>query len=152
GPVPETIRRFSVVGFGGGGQSAAGNRGIAVWGFKSWADRERTTAEIQQQIQGGLSKIPGVEALVFSPPSLPGTGGLPVQYVIRSIGSADQVYDVAEQIKAKAMQTGKFFVVQDSLAFDLPQAQIEIDRDRAAAMGVAVADIGETLNVLLSES
>jgi multidrug efflux pump len=152
GPVPETVRQFSVVGFGGGGASASGNRGIAIWGFKSWADRDRTSAEIQQQIQGGLSKIPGVEALVFSPPSLPGTGGLPVQYVIRSIGDSDQVYEVAEQIKQKAMQSGKFFVVQNSLAYDLPRAHVMIDRDRAAALGVPVSEIGGTLNVLLSES
>jgi multidrug efflux pump len=152
GPVPETIRRFSVVGFGGGGAQAAGNRGIAIWGFKSWAERDRSTAEIQQQIQGGLSKVPGVEALVFSPPSLPGTGGLPVQYVLRSIGEADQVYEVAEQIKAKAMQSGKFFVVQNSLAYDLPRAHVLIDRDRAASLGVPVSEIGGTLNVLLSET
>jgi len=152
GPVPETIRRFSVVGFGGGGGSAAANRGIAIWGFKSWAERDRSTAEIQQQIQGGLSKVPGVEALVFSPPSLPGTGGLPVQYVVRSIGDSDQVYEVAEQIKAKAMQTGKFFVVQNSLAYDLPRAHLIIDRDRAASLGVSASEIGSTLNVLLSET
>jgi multidrug efflux pump len=152
GPVPETIRRFSVVGFGGGGTSASGNRGIAIWGFKSWSERTRSTAEIQQQIQGGLAKIPGVEALVFSPPSLPGTGGLPIQYVIRSIGDSDRVYEVAEEIKAKAMQSGKFFVVQNSLAYDLPRANVIIDRDRAASLGVPVSEIGETLNVLLSET
>jgi multidrug efflux pump len=152
GPVPETIRRFSVVGFGGGGGSAAGNRGIAIWGFKSWDQRERSSNEIQQQIQGGLSKIPGVEALVFSPPSLPGTGGLPIQYVIRSIGDSDRVYEVAEQIKQKAMQSGKFFVVQNSLAYDLPRANVIIDRDRAASLGVPVSEIGSTLNVLLSEA
>jgi multidrug efflux pump len=152
GPVPETIRQFSVVGFGAGGSSASGNRGIAIWGFKSWSERDRSSAEIQEQIQGGLSKIPGIEALVFSPPSLPGTGGLPVQYVIRSIGDSDQVYEVAEQIKQKAMQSGKFFVVQNSLAYDLPRAHVIIDRDRAAGLGVPVSEIGGTLNVLLSES
>ncbi len=152
GPVPETIRRFSVVGFSGGGQSAAGNRGIAIWGFKSWGERKRSTAEIQQQIQGGLSKIAGLEALVFSPPSLPGTGGLPVQYVIRSIGNSDQVFEVAEHIKAQAMQSGKFFIVQNSLAFDLPRAHVQIDRERAASLGVAITEIGSTLNVLLSET
>lgn len=152
GPVPETIRRFSIVGFGAGGSSASGNRGIAIWGFKSWAERDRSSAEIQQQIQGGLSKIPGVEALVFSPPSLPGTGGLPVQYVVRSIGDSDQVFEVAERIKQAAMQTGKFFVVQNSLAFDVPRANIIIDRDRAAALGVPISEIGSTLSVLLSET
>jgi multidrug efflux pump len=150
GPIPETNRQFSIVGFGGG--ASGGNSGIAVWRFVPWAERSRNATEIQQQIQGGLSKIPGVEALVFNPPSLPGTGGLPVQYVIRSVGSPDQVYDVAERLKQEAMKSGKFIVVQDSLAFDLPRAAILIDRDRAAALGVKVSDVGTTLNVLLSQS
>ena len=150
GPVPEANRQFSIVGFGGG--AAGGNVGIAVWRFVPWSERSRGASEIQQQIQRGLSRVPGVEALVFNPPSLPGTGGLPVQYVIRSVGSPDQVYEVAEALKAESMKSGKFFVVQDSLAFDLPRAQMLIDRDRAAALGVKVEDIGTTLNVLLSQS
>jgi multidrug efflux pump len=146
GTIPESNRRFTIVGFGGGAS------GIAVWRFVPWAERERSASEIQQQIQDGLSKIPGVEALVFNPPSLPGTGGLPVQYVIRSVNAPDQVYDVAERLKQEAMKSGKFIVVQNSLAFDLPRANVLIDRDRAAALGVKVSDIGSTLNVLLSES
>ncbi|MEK7838969.1 MAG: efflux RND transporter permease subunit, partial [candidate division NC10 bacterium] len=48
--------------------------------------------------------------------------------------------------------SGRFFIVQNSLAFDLPRAHVQIDRERAAALGVAVSEIGATLNVLLSET
>src|SRR5690606_15146942 len=68
--LPELRASFSVVGFGG--QS---NSGIALWAFTDWADRERSQAEIQQEIQASLNKVAGVEAFVFSPPTLPGTGG-----------------------------------------------------------------------------
>jgi multidrug efflux pump len=72
--------------------------------------------------------------------------------VIRGIGSPEQVYEVAERVKAKAMESRKFFFVQDSANFDLPRTTVGIDRDRAAALGVPVADIGSTLGVLLSEA
>ena len=92
----------------------------------------------------------GVEALVFAPPSLPGSGGgLPISLVVRSTGDASRVYQVAEDIKKQAQATGKFIVVQDSLAFDAPQVTVTIDRDRAAALNIPVSDIGTTLGLLV---
>ena len=97
-----------------------------------------------------MSASPGVQAFVFSRPSLPGTGGgLPVQFVIRSLGSPEQVYEVAEEIRKKAQSSGRFIVVQNSMSFETPQARIVIDRDRAASLGVQVSDIGTTLGALV---
>lgn len=151
GPIPEVNRQFTIVGMGRGGSSATGNSGMAIWGFKDWSQRDRSAQEILQQVQHGLSQITGLDSFVFSPPALPGAaGGPPIQYVLRSIGSPEQVFEVTEEIKARAMRSGKFMVVQNSLAFDLPRARVEIDRDRAAALGVAVSEIGSTLNTMLS--
>ena len=101
-------------------------------------------------MQGKLNGVAGVQAFVFAPPTLPGSGGgLPVQYVIRSTGDADQVFEVAEEIKNRAQASGRFIVVQNSLAFTQPQALVTIDRDRAAALGVSVSEIGTTLTALV---
>jgi multidrug efflux pump len=142
--VPEVNTRFSVVGFGGT------NTAFAGFGLTPWADRERGQAEIQQDVQNRINGVAGVQAFVFAPPTLPGTGGgLPVQYIIRSIGDSDQVFEVAEEIKNRAQASGRFIVVQNSLAFSQPQALVTIDRDRAAALGVAVSEIGVTLTTLV---
>ena len=115
-----------------------------------WAERTRSQSEIQQQIQGTLDTAPGVQGYVFAPPSLPGAGGgLPISMVIQSIHSPDRVFEIAEEIRLKAMQSGMFMVVQNSLSFDAPQVRIVIDRDRAANLGVAVSDIGSTLGLLV---
>ena len=136
---------FSIVGMGG-----ATNTGFSVWAFKDWADRERSQKEIQADIQARLSKVAGVQALVFSPPSLPGAGGgLPISLVIQSTGDPSQVFEVAEQIKREAEASGRFIVVQNSLAFDAPQVTVSIDRDRAAALDLQVRDIGMTLGLLV---
>ncbi len=143
--IEEVRAQFQIVGMGG-----QTNSGFAIWALKDWADRERSQAEIQQEIQGRISTVDGVQALVFAPPSLPGAGGgLPISLVIQSTGDPAQVYEVAEEIRLAAQQTGRFIVVQNSLAFDAPQVTVTIDRDRAAALNVPVADVGSTLGILV---
>jgi multidrug efflux pump len=142
--VPEVETRFSVVGFGGANSAFAG------FGLVPWDERDRSQAQVQQDVQGKLGSVAGVQAFVFAPPTLPGTGGgLPVQFVLRTTGEASQVFEVAEEIKNRAQASGRFIIVQNSLSFSQPQARVTIDRDRAAALGVAVSEIGSTLTTLV---
>src|SRR5690606_26892452 len=100
--------------------------------------------------QARLSKIAGVEALVFAPPSLPGAGGgLPISLVVQSTGEPARVYEVAEEIRQKAQASGRFIVVQNSLKFDAQQVTVTVDRERAAALNLPVRDIGTTLSLLV---
>ena len=143
--IPEVKANFSIVGLGG-----ATNSGFSVWAFKDWSERDRSQKELQADIQARLSKVAGVQALVFAPPSLPGAGGgLPISLVIQSTGEPSQVFEVAEQIREKAQASGRFIIVQNSLAFDAPQVTISIDRDRAAALNLPIRDIGTTLSLLV---
>lgn len=143
--LPELRASFSVVGMGG-----STNSGIALWAFKDWADRDRSQKEIQQDIQGRLSKVAGIEALVFSPPSLPGAGGgLPISMVMQTTGDASRLYELAEQVRQKAQASGRFIVVQNSLKFDANQVVVTIDRDRAAALNISVREIGATLGLMV---
>lgn len=143
--IDEVDVAFSIAGFGG-----AKNSGIYIWSLKDWADRERSQAEIQAEIQGRLAKNTGVEGYVFAPPSLPGAGGgLPVSLVIQSIYSPERVVEIAEEIRGKAMASGRFIVVQNSLSFDAPQVTVTIDRDRAASLNVPISEIGNTLGLLV---
>ncbi len=82
-----------------------------------------------------------MQAFVFAPPVAAGRrrrpadlDGHPVDR--RRLG---QVFEVAEEIKHKAQASGRFIVVQNSLAFDAPQVTITIDRDRAAALNLPIA-------------
>ncbi|MFC5587040.1 efflux RND transporter permease subunit [Nitratireductor kimnyeongensis] len=143
--LPELKANFSIVGFGG-----QTNSGIALWAFKDWADRERSQSEIQQDIQARLSKVAGVQALVFAPPSLPGAGGgLPISLVVQSTSQSARVFEVAEQIKEEAQASGRFIVVQNSLAYNAQQVVVTVDRDRAAALNLPVSDVGTTLSLLV---
>lgn len=143
--LPESRAVFSAVAFGGQTNSA-----FVGFAFKDWAERQRSQKELQADIQGRIGKVAGVQAFVFAPPTLPGSGGgLPISLVIRSTGEASQVFEIAEEIKNKAQASGRFIVVQNSMAYDAPQVTITIDRDRAAALNLPIADIGRTLTLLV---
>jgi multidrug efflux pump len=143
--LPELSANFSIVGIGG-----ATNSGIALWAFKDWAERDRSQAEIQAELQGKLGSIAGVQAFVFAPPSLPGAGGgLPISVILQSTGPSDRIFEVAEQVKAAAMASGRFIVVQNSLSYNSSQITLKIDRERAAALNLPARDIGTTLGLLV---
>jgi len=143
--LPESRAVFSAVAFGG-----QTNGAFVGFAFKDWAERQRSQKELQADIQGRIGKVAGVQAFVFAPPTLPGSGGgLPISLVIRSTGEASQVFEIAEEIKNKAQASGRFIVVQNSMAYDAPQVTITIDRDRAAALNLPIADIGRTLTLLV---
>ncbi|PLL12966.1 multidrug efflux protein [Tabrizicola sp. TH137] len=143
--LPELSANFSITGFGGGTNTA-----IALWAFKDWSERDRSQAEIQQELQAKISGVAGVEAFVFAPPSLPGAGGgLPISVVLQSTGPSDRIFEVAEEVKAAAMASGRFIVVQNSLSYNSAQVVLRIDRDRAAALNLPARDIGTTLGLLV---
>jgi multidrug efflux pump len=142
--LPELDTRFYIVGLN------SVDSAFSIWVLKEWAERDRSQQEIQQDLTARISKVAGVEAFIFAPPSLPGAGGgLPISVVIQSTGPSDQVFEVAEQIKSEAQASGQFIVVQNSLSFNSPQVTVTIDRDRAASVGVSVSDIGSTLGLLV---
>lgn len=143
--IPETRAQFSAVAFGGTTNSA-----FVGFAFKDWAERKRNSKELQADITARIAKVAGVQAFVFAPPTLPGSGGgLPIALVVRSTGDSAEVYEAAEQIKNKAQASGRFIVVQNSMSYDSPQVTVTIDRDRAAALNLPIADIGRTLTLLV---
>jgi multidrug efflux pump len=145
--LPELSANFSITGFGGQTNSA-----IMLWAFEDWADRDRSQAEIQADLQARLAPVAGVQAFVFAPPSLPGAGGgLPISLVLQSTGSPAQVYEVAERVRQEAQASGRFIVVQNSLSFDTTQVVVRIDRDRAAALNLPAAEIGAALGLLVGD-
>ena len=145
--LPELDASFSVAGFGG-----QTNSGIMLWAFTDWAERDRDQLELRQDLQARIAPIAGVQAFVFSPPSLPGAGGgLPISLVIQSTGNPATVFEVSDRIHRAAEQSGRFLVVQNSLAFDTRQVRVSIDRDRVAALNLPASQIGQALSLLVGD-
>jgi multidrug efflux pump len=130
-----------------------GNTGFGGIILSNWEDRTRKASEIQAELNAKGSKLTGAFAAVFQPASLPaGSGGLPIQMVIRSPGEFSEIYQAMEGIKGAAWSSGLFAFVDSDLAFDSPEARIVIDRAKAGELGVTMDAISGTLATLVGEN
>jgi multidrug efflux pump len=149
GDMPEAQTQFTII----GGGLAPPNAAFRGYVLKPWGERDRTIREIKKDLDAKLKNLPGAQAYPMLNSGLPGVGqGLPVQFVVRGVGSPAQVYEVAEKIKAKALESRKFVFMIDSANFDAPRSTVDVDRDKAAALGVPVSDVGTTLSTLVGEN
>ena len=144
---PEYYSSFQINGYNGV------QAGIGGFLLKPWNERSRTQMEILPEVQSKLESIPGLQIFGFNLPSLPGTGeGLPFEFVVNTANDYELLLQVAERIEKRAMESGKFAFVDLDLAFDKPEVVVDIDRDKAAQMGVSMLDLGSTLATLLGEA
>lgn len=144
---PEYYSSFQINGFNGV------QTGVGGFLLKPWNERERTQMEILPDVQARLAQIPGLQIFGFNLPSLPGTGeGLPFQFVINTPNDYAALLEVAERIRKRAEASGKFAFMDIDLAFDKPEVVVDVDRAKAAQMGVSMQDLGGTLATLLGEA
>ena len=118
-----------------------------------WSERERSLEEIRQEIQAKYDKISGLEIFTFAAGGLPGAdSGLPLQFVISSNADYKELDRVSEEVLQKARQSGMFAFVTKDLSYSRPEITVRIDRELAARLGISMADIGETLQIMLGEA
>ncbi|MBL9219497.1 MAG: efflux RND transporter permease subunit [Opitutaceae bacterium] len=140
-----TAETFLIVGRGGSASTA-----FIGWRLKPWGQRHRTTMQVLPELQAKLATLGGIRLSAFIRPSLPGAaGGLPVQVVINSTEPHARVAEVSDGLLQRAMQSGLFVFGDNNLKFDLPQVNVHIDREKAAALGVSMSQLGADLGAML---
>jgi multidrug efflux pump len=118
--------------------------------LKPWDEREVSQFEVQPKLQEAVSDVTGLRTSIFTRPSIPGAGqGLPFQFVITTARSYEQLNEVADELLGRALESGLFAFLQKSIEFDRPMTRVVIDRDRAADLGLSMADVGRELAGLL---
>ena len=127
--------------------SATGGFGGMV--TKPWSERTKTAQQLQMEVAGPLSQIPGVRAFPLTPPPLPGGGDFPVDLVIASSAEPERLVEVAGALVQKAFGSGLFIFADADLKFDQPQAEVVFDRDKLRSQGVDLSQAGRDLSVLL---
>jgi multidrug efflux pump len=116
---------------------------------KPWSQRKKTAQQLLVESVGPLSKIPGIRVIPLTPPSLPGGGNFPVEFVITSAAEPRQLIDFANQLVQKAFASGLFIFADTDLKFDQPQAEVVFDRDKVRAQGVDLTQAGQDLSTML---
>jgi multidrug efflux pump len=138
----------------GFGASGSVNSGFVRIFMVDRHERERTQGEIAEQLSGPRAAS---QARAFPscriPPSASGPGpgpGCPSNSSCRR-RILKNLRAVLDQFVDRASAHEAFSRVDTDLKFNKPQMRVEIDRERAQAMGVSARDIGQTLNLALAE-
>jgi multidrug efflux pump len=122
---------------------------IAGMVLKPWDQRTRTANQLQPQVQQNLASIAGAQVVVFQPPPLPGSQGLPIQFIIGTTEPFSHLNDVAQKFLNDARASGLFIFLNTDLRIDKPQTVVEIDRSKAALLGLKMSDIGAAMGSML---
>jgi multidrug efflux pump len=141
--LPEYEQMFQITGV------PTTNSGIGGVLFKSWEKRQRSAAEIQQELQQKWNQVAGGRVAAFQFPPLPGSSGLPVQFVITTTEPFENLNTVAQAVLAKAQQDNKFYFADVDLKIDAPQARVEVDREKLATLGLTQQDFGNAMGAAL---
>lgn len=118
--------------------------------LKPWNKRDLNDRQIMLQLMGMAQSVPGVKYQVLMMPSLPMMKSMLNQIVIKSADSPEQIYQVAEKIRAEALKTGRFIFVDSDLKIDQSKYRITLDRDKMRQLGISAKDVGNTLSLMLS--
>ena len=141
---PFVERFFTVIGFSGVTQ------GINFLRLVDWEQRPVKQQEITKGLFPKLFGIPGLLAFASNPPSL---GQSPIDKPIQFVLQTSQPYDVLQaaldQLTAAARQNPALQNIDSDLKLNKPQLRVQIDREKAALLGIDVETIGRTVETML---
>ncbi|HEV2096832.1 MAG TPA: efflux RND transporter permease subunit, partial [Chthoniobacterales bacterium] len=138
---PQTEFTFQIT------QPSGGFGGMVL---KPWNQRKETAFELLPQAQAKLGTVPGIEMFPVMPPALPGGGQFPVEFVLLSTAEPERMLEFAKQLQGKAMQSHMFaFPPIIDTKIDQPQAEVVIDHDKAASLGLNLQQVGADLSAAM---
>lgn len=117
---------------------------------KPWEERTRTTQEIARELGPRMAALPGVSAFAITPPSLgQGFRERPINYVIVTSDSYENLSATVRKFQDELAKNPKFVQVDTDLRLNKPEIRMDVDRERAADMGVNVDAIARTVETML---
>jgi multidrug efflux pump len=153
---PEVDQMVSVLGFSfsGSGQNAA----LAFVPLKPWDERKGTAHSAQALAGRAFGALSGVrDAFIFAlvPPAIPELGtatGFDFRLEDRGGNGHNALVAARNQLLGMAAQSKALAGVRPNGLEDAPQLQLDIDRDRASALGVSFDNINAVLSTALGSA
>jgi multidrug efflux pump len=141
---PEFDRIFANIG------NPTVSQGSVIYRTVDWEQRERSTMELARQLGPQFNTLAGVNAFPITPPSLgQGFRDRPLNYVIQTSDSYENLSAVVQQF-LDAMARNPGIISPDAdLRLNKPELRIEVDREKAADLGVGVDTVARTMETML---
>ena len=144
---PELLALFESVGSTSAASVGRPNFGNMFATLVPSNERERTSQDLIRDTREALGAIPGQQLTVRGPMGTTGTGQFEVQ--LRGGLSIAELDRLSDRMMAELEKRGGFVDLDKSLRIGLPELRVVPQRDRAAALGVSAATIGETVQVMV---
>jgi multidrug efflux pump len=141
---PEFDRIFANVG------NPTVSQASVVYRTVDWEERKRTTLELAREMGPKFNSLPGVNAFAITPPSLgQGFRERPLNFVIQTSDSYENLNRVTRQIMDEIARNPGIVSPDVDLRLNKPELRIEVDRAKAADMGVSVEVVAKALETML---
>jgi multidrug efflux pump len=141
---PEFDRIFANIGNPTVGQ------GSVVYRAVDWDERKRTTLEIARELGGKFNSLPGVNAFPITPPSLgQGFRERPLNFVIQTSDSYQNLNQLTRQLMDEVAKNPGILSPDVDLRLNKPELRIEVDRVKAAELGVSIEVVARTIETML---
>ena len=115
-----------------------------------WEERKRTTLEMARDMTPRIAGLTGVTAFPITPPSLgQGFTQRPINFVIITSDSYQNLAQTVRTFQDELAKNPGFVQVDTDLRLNKPEIRMEVDRERAADMGVGVDAIARTVETML---
>jgi multidrug efflux pump len=135
----------------GWGAAESVNSAVVLVTMAPWEERKLSTTQAMRKLGAEWQQIPGIRAFPFMRSGLQRRGGgQPVQFVLGG-SSYEELAEWRDIIVERAEQYPGLTRIQSDYRETKPQILIDIDKTRAADLGVSVQAIGRTLQTMMSE-
>ena len=141
---PEFDRIFANIG------NPTVSQGSVVYRAVDWSERQRSTLDIARELQPRFNQLAGVNAFPITPPSLgQGFRERPVNFVVQTSDSYEHLNAVMAQLMERVAANPGFIAPDVDLRLSKPELRIEVDRERAADLGVSVEAVARAIETML---
>lgn len=141
---PEFDRIFASMGNPTVGQ------GTVIYRAVDWEERERTTLQMAQEMGPKIGVLSGINAFPITPPSLgQGFRQRPLNFVIQTSESYQNLSVVAQAFMDEVAKNPGILQANVDLRLNKPELRVEVDRIKAAELGVRVDEVARTIETML---
>jgi len=150
---PDVASAFSVMGFSFSG--AAPNNGLIFTSLKSYDERRRadqSLSAVLNRLRGPLFGISGAIVVPFAPPAIQGLsvfGGFQFEVLDQTGGDIAGLAAATSAVVNAGNQSGRVAGLFSAFRADDPQLRVDIDRDKARALGLPMREVTDALQVFL---
>ncbi|GAA0395569.1 efflux RND transporter permease subunit [Brevundimonas terrae] len=133
-------------GFGGG----SFNSGNIIMNLADWSERDRPAADIAQELNGRLRNQTGAQVNASTPGAFQrggGGGGNSVEMIVTGSDYA-AIYNWLRPVMAASMQNPGFSRPRMNYEPNAPRLLVDVDPQKAAALGVSSQQVGRTLETM----